>query len=194
LGPCRRQVQCPARVGAALAAGPAAAQTAAEPEAALAAAVDQARAAVAASPSKSIPSCPDAQALETPFTLTLSFASGRRPLTLDFEYEGCEEFGRNDLLPPYTERSYKGADGYGLTIVTNRDEARSEVLVSKGRDWVGRFGTVANADLLSGDPLEAGDVDVADSAGVQKGKAALRDSAKPLRTPARSTTSASTTR
>jgi hypothetical protein len=156
---------------AALAAGSSAAQVAVEPEAALNAALSEARAAVAASPAKPITSCPDAKELETPFELTVTYADGRKPLALSFEYAGCEEVGRNDYLPPYTERSYKGADGYGLTIVTNDGEAGSDVLVSKGKDWVGRFGYQANAALVSGNPIAAGELG---------GKAALRDSAKPL--------------
>jgi hypothetical protein len=155
----------------ALAAGSSRAQLARAPETIISDAIDQARAAVAAS-AKPITSCPDAKELETPFQLTVTFADGRKPLNLSFEYEGCEERGRNDYLPPYTERSYKGADSYGLTIVTNDDETDSEVLVSKGADWVGRFGKIENATLLSGNPLAAGTV--------EKGKAVLRDSAKPV--------------
>ena len=157
---------------AACSAGASSAQTAAGPETALSAAIEEARAAVAASPAKPISSCPDAVELETPFELTVAFADGRKPLELRFEYAGCEQEGRNDYLPPYTERSYKGADGYGLTIVTNDGEPRSDVLVSKGRDWVGQFGTIENEALLSGNPLAAGEV--------SKRKAVLRDSAKPL--------------
>jgi hypothetical protein len=165
---------------AALAAGSSAAQTRTEPESALSTALDQLRAAVAASPAKPIPSCADAKELETTFELTIAYADGRLPLQLGFDYAGCEEEGRNDYLPPYTTRSYKGPAGYGLTIVTNEGEKSSDVLVSKGNDWVGRFGTIANADLVSGDPLKAGDVSVKDAAGERAGKAVLRDAAKPL--------------
>ena len=160
---------------AALAAGSSAAQTAD-----LSAALDEARAAVAASPAKPIPSCSDAKELETPFELTIAFADGRKPLELSFEYAGCEEEGRNDYLPPYTTRSYKGADGYGLTIVTNEGEAQSDVLASKGKDWIGQFGTISNETLLSGNPIAAGEVAVKDAAAERKGKAVLRDAAKPL--------------
>ncbi len=149
------------------------------PETALSAAIDDARAAVAASPAKPIPSCADAKELETPFALTISFPNGGRPLELSFEYAGCGEEGRNDYLPPYTERSYKGADGYGLTIATNEGAAQSDVLVSKGKDWIGRFGTISNETLLSGDPIAAGDVSVNDPSAERKGKAVLRDAAKP---------------
>jgi hypothetical protein len=166
---------------AALSAGPSLAQTVApEPATTLSAALDQARAAVAASAAKAIPSCADAKELETPFSLTTSYADGRPPLELSFEYAGCEEVGRNDYLPPYTERSYKGADGYGLTIVTNDGAAQSDVLASKGKDWIGQFGAIANETLVSGNPISAGDVSVKEAATERKGKAVLRDAAKPL--------------
>lgn len=166
---------------AAFSAAPSLAQTVApEPAATLSAALDAARAAVAASPAKPIPSCADAKELETPFELTIDFADGRPALDLSFEYAGCEEVGRNDYLPPYTERSYKGADGYGLTIVTNEGESRSDVLASKGKDWIGQFGSIANETLLSGNPIAAGDVRVKEASAERKGKAVLRDAAKPL--------------
>ena len=165
---------------AACTAGASSAQSAAGPETALSAALEEARAAVAASPAKPITSCPDAQELETPFELTVSFPDGRNPLKLSFKYAGCVQEGRNDYLKPYTERSYTGADGYGLTIVTNDGEPRSDVLVSKGRDWVGQFGTIENEALISGNPLAAGTVGVKEGAVERKGKAVLRDSAKPL--------------
>ena len=165
---------------AAFSAGPSVAQNAATSDSALGAALDQARAAVAASPAKAIPSCADAKELETPFELTLNFADGRPALEISFQYAGCEEVGRNDYLPPYTERSYKGADGYGLTIVTNEGAAQSDVLASKGKDWIGQFGSIANATLISGSPISAGDVSVKEAAAERKGKAVLRDSAKPL--------------
>jgi hypothetical protein len=164
-----------------LAAGSSAARAPAEPEAALRAALDDARAAVAASPAKPIPSCADAKELETRFEMTVSFAGGRQPLELSFEYAGCEEEGRNDYLPPYTTRSYKGQDGYELVFVTNEGASETDVLLSKGgRDWVGRFSMFANADLVSGRPLAVGGVTLKDSASEVKGKAVLRDSAKPL--------------
>ncbi|HEX4046500.1 MAG TPA: hypothetical protein VH309_01625 [Elusimicrobiota bacterium] len=161
---------------AALAAGSAAAQS----ENALSSALDQARADVAASPAKPVTSCPDAQELEAPFELSVSFPDGRTPLDLSFEYDGCDQEERNDYIPPYTQRSYKGQDGYGLVIVTSDGESQSDVLVSKGQDWVGRFGTIANADLVSGNPISAGDVGIKDAAGSANGKAVLRDAAKPL--------------
>lgn len=164
---------------AALAAGSSAAQSAA-PEAALSAALDQARADVAASPAKPVTSCADARELETPFEMTLTFPDGRAPLDLTFEYAGCDEEERNDYIPPYTQRVYDAAGGYGLAIVTNEGEAQSDVLVSKGRDWVGRFGVIANADLVSGNPIAAGDVGVKDASGSTNAKAVLRDAAKPL--------------
>lgn len=99
-------------------------------------------------------SCADAKELEMSFALTL--AGGRE---MEFSYAGCQEEGRNDYLPPYTERYYRGPDGYGLTIVTengwgpgtNHDGTTSEVLVSKGKDYVGRYGEIANAKLVSGE-------------------------------------------
>ena len=166
---------------AALSAGPSLAQTVApEPATTLNAALDQARAAIAASAAKPIPSCADAKELETPFSLAITYADGRPPLELSFEYAGCDEVGRNDYLPPYTERSYKGADGYGLTIVTNDGAAQSDVLASKGKDWIGQFGSIANETLVSGDPIGAGDVSIKEGAAERKGKAVLRDAAKPL--------------
>ena len=165
---------------AACSAGASFAQSSLEPEDALGAALAQARSEVAASPAKAITTCPDAQELETPFELTVSFSDGRKPLELSFRYGGCEQERRNDYLPAYTERSYYGADGYGLTITTNDGESRSDVLVSKGVDWVGQFGIIENEALLSGNPLSAGTVSVKDGAVERKGKAVLRDSARPL--------------
>jgi hypothetical protein len=104
-------------------------------------------------------SCADAKELEIPFELTLT--GGRE---LDFSYAGCREEGRNDYLPPYTERSYKGQDGYGLTIVTDEGAESSEVLVSKGKDWVGNFGKLANAKLVSGETISAGEIIMMDKA------------------------------
>jgi hypothetical protein len=85
--------------------------------------------------------------------------------------------GRNDYQPAYTERSYKGPDGYGLTIVTNDGESSSEVLISQGRNWISRFGSVENKALVSGNPQSGGVVGI--NGGVQ-GKAEIRDAAKPL--------------
>lgn len=165
---------------AAFAAGSSAAQVAVEPEAALRAALDDARAAVAASPAKPIPSCADAKELETSFQLAVSFRSGLAPAELNFEYAGCAEEGRNDYLPPYTTRSYKGADGYGLTVVTNDGESSSEVLVSKGKDWVAQFGSLSNARLASGDPVSAGVMTVKDASSERRGIASVRNAAKPM--------------
>lgn len=159
---------------AALAAGSVRAQT---DDTALSAALDGARAAVAASPAKPISSCADAKELETPFEVKITPADGSKPREVGFEYAGCEEVGRNDYQPAYTERSYKGADGYGLTIVTNDGESSSEVLVSQGRDWVSRFGTVENEALVSGNPQTGGVVGLNGGA---KGDAEIRDAAKPI--------------
>ncbi|MDE2292742.1 MAG: hypothetical protein KGL53_11730, partial [Elusimicrobia bacterium] len=73
-----------------------------------------------------------------------------KAVTLEFAYAGCREEGRNDYLPPYTERSYRAAGGYGLTVITDEGEPRSEVLLSKGSAWVGRYGLLLNDALTSG--------------------------------------------
>jgi hypothetical protein len=170
---------------------PAAAQSGVDRDGGLSAAVLQAGEAVAAQRAaattaaapaapKAPPSCSDARELETPFEATLSYADGRKPLVLRFEYAGCREEGRNDYLPPYTERDYRGPDGYGLTVVTNDGEPSSEVLLSQGRDWAGDFGKLENAKLVSGDPLSAGDASLKEGAAAAKVKVSLRGAAKPL--------------
>jgi hypothetical protein len=127
------------------------------------------RAALAAAAPAQASSCPDAKELETAFVLTIA---GR---DMDFAYAGCRQEERNDYQAPYTERSYKGPDGYGLSIVTSNgwepghdyDGATSEVLLSKGQDWVGRFGEIANAKLVSGEAVNAGAVTVPGAAAAQ---------------------------
>jgi hypothetical protein len=112
----------------------------------------------AAAPAAKSQSCPDAKELETSFVLIVA---GRE---LPFTYAGCDQEERNDYLAPYTERSYKGLDGFGLTIVTkngwepggNYDGTTSEVLVSKGKDWVASSGEIANAKLVSGQTVDVG--------------------------------------
>jgi len=133
-------------------------------------------AAPAAAPAAS--SCEDAKELETTFEMKLTYPDGAKPLELRFQYAGCEEYPRNDYLPPYTERDYKGADGYGLTIVTDDGSQVSEVLLSKGKDWLGKLGAPANASLASGDPVK---VDVMDHEDWRKlnARATLRNAAKP---------------
>ncbi len=120
-------------------------------------------------------SCADAKSLEIPFELTITLGNGRT-IEQRFSYQGCEEEGRNDYLPPYTTRSYKGTDGYALTIVTDEGKDASSVLLSLGKDWVGRFGDIENAKLVSGDELAAGGVDLKNA----KGKAVLRGASAPL--------------
>jgi hypothetical protein len=132
------------------------------------AASQRAALAAAAAPAQAS-SCPDAKELETSFVLKV----GSREMS--FAYAGCRQEERNDYQAPYTERSYKGPDGYGLSIVTsdgwepghNYDGASSEVLISKGQDWVGRIGEVANAQLVSGVAVDAGVVKVSGAAGAQ---------------------------
>ncbi len=103
-------------------------------------------------------SCEPAKELERSFTL---YVPGAGAMTMT--YAGCSESGRNDYLSGYTQRSYKGRDSYGMTLVTEHgdgaygradDTRRSQLLVSKGKDWVADFGTLANAALLSGARLE----------------------------------------
>jgi hypothetical protein len=81
-------------------------------------------------------------------------------------YAGCKKEGRNDYLSGYTERYYSGAGGWGVTFVTEhgdgaypkRNETEmSDVLVSKGKDWVARMTGVPNAKLVSGEALKDGD-------------------------------------
>ena len=124
-----------------------------------------------------VPSCSDAKELETDFSMTLTFADGSKPVELKLVYAGCVEEGRNDYLPPYTERYYKGQDGYALTLVTEDGRDGSDVLLSKGADWVGRFSTISNATLVSGNDVAAGGVELKDAS---KGKAVLRKAPKVL--------------
>lgn len=116
-------------------------------------------------------SCDDAKELETPFTLDFTPVDGGPKVSLRFTYAGCSWTPRNDYLPPYTERDYSAPGGYGLTLLTNDGEGRSEVLYSKGSAWLGRFGTQDNSALTSGNPV---------SITVTEGRAVLRDAAKPL--------------
>jgi hypothetical protein len=101
-------------------------------------------------------SCADARQLETTFIVTLTRADGQAQ-RLTMAYSGCTEHERNDYLPPYTERQYTGAAGYGLTIVTNEGQANSQVLLSQGRDWLGDFGAISNAALASAKRMTLGD-------------------------------------
>lgn len=106
---------------------------------------------------KALPnSCADAKdQLERRFQLEIH---GNKTQSVSFVYAGCREEGRNDYLPPYTERSYKSDKGdYVLVIVTNEGEAQSEVLLwSEGaKEWIGRFGSIANAKLASGEWVDS---------------------------------------
>ena len=143
------------------------------------AALAEGRASAAAAAAKAPKSCPDARELETPFEATLVSADGSSR-TIPFAYAGCREEGRNDYLPPYTERDYEGPDGYGLTVLTDEGADSSEVLLSRGGDWAGNFGKIANADLLSGNPVPAGDAAVEDGDAARKVAVSLRDAAKPI--------------
>lgn len=113
------------------------------------------------------PSCgePGKELERASFALAIPKASA--PIKL--VYAGCRDEGRNDYLSGYTERDYKGADGYGLTLVTRHgdgaypaahEEDSSEVLVSKGKDWIARVRAVENAQLVSGEAVEAGKLSV----------------------------------
>ena len=137
----------------------------------------RAQAAKAAAAAKPAPSCADARELETTFAVTITFEGGLRQAVLKLAYAGCREEDRNDYLPPYTERDYRGEGGYALTIVTHEGRGSSEVLLSNGTQWVGRFGSLENAKLVSGELILAGAVEL--SGGV-KGKAVLRNAASPL--------------
>ena len=90
----------------------------------------------------------------------LTVAGGRR---MAFSYADCREEPRNDYLLPYTERDYRGPDGYGLTMVTDDGAEVSEVLVSLGKDWVGDFGKLSNAELVFGESIAAGDISIGGS-------------------------------
>jgi len=123
---------------------------------ALAAAASAQKAPKAAKPA----SCSPAPELEVSFQLRVPKA----PEPVELKYAGCSEEDRDDLLSGYTERHYEGKDGYALTLVTSHgdgahaargEDRASDVLVSKGSDWVARFGEVANAELLSGRVFQA---------------------------------------
>ncbi|NNN05561.1 MAG: hypothetical protein HKL90_06640 [Elusimicrobia bacterium] len=104
-------------------------------------------------------SCGPAPELEIAYQLTVPGASG----PMELAYAGCRESGRNDYDPGYTERYYKGAGGYGLTLITDHGDGAypsagdqvSEVLVTKGgsHEVVQFFGTIANARIVSGATL-----------------------------------------
>ncbi|HXS99054.1 MAG TPA: hypothetical protein VN915_00085 [Elusimicrobiota bacterium] len=145
---------------------------------ALDAAVEKAREAVAAARAQAPASCEDAKELETPLELTVTYPDGSLPLRLRFEYAGCGWEPRNDYLPPYTTRSYRAEDGYGLTIVTDDGRDVSEVLLSKGKAWAGNFGGLSNAAIVSGDPVRVQLTDHEDYK-MKAGVAELRNAAKP---------------
>ena len=113
--------------------------------------------AVSARPQNAEP-CPDAKELERSFELTVVPAGGV-PVVLKFEYSGCDAVPRNDLQAPYTERDYDAPGGFGLTIVTDDGRDFSDVLFSKGKTWLGRFGSIPNSDLVSGKVLKVSDQD-----------------------------------
>jgi hypothetical protein len=103
------------------------------------------------------PSCGEPGAALEKAAFELSIPGGKAPMRLI--YAGCREEGRNDLIAGFTERTYKGTDGYFLTLVTAHgdgayngggDPTVSEVFVSKGNDWVARMGYQKNAALASG--------------------------------------------
>lgn len=169
-------------VAAALASS-AAAQTVVDADAALRAAVSQAKTAAAAlrvvkaapaSAVKPASSCADAKELETSFDLTLNGRDYR------YTYAGCREEERNDYLPPYTERGYRGPDGTGMTIVTNEGEDASQVLLSDGGLWVGDFARVSNASLTSGDSVALPAEGFMGALKTKTTVASLRDASKPL--------------
>lgn len=101
-------------------------------------------------------SCGEPGAALEKTTFELSAPGAKAPIRLI--YAGCREEGRNDLISGFTERTYKGTDGYYLTLVTAHgdgayngggDPSVSEVFVSKGNDWVARMGYQNNAVLAS---------------------------------------------
>lgn len=114
---------------------------------------------LAAGEAKAPPSCEPGKELETAFTLSVPDGD-----TVPLSYAGCTEEGSNDYLSGYTERHYTGTGGYGMTLVTEHgdgaypkpdEDKSSDVLISKGKDWVGRLGIVANAAIVSGRAVAA---------------------------------------
>lgn len=122
--------------------------------------------AAAAKPVASVPVKPEScgepgLALETQsFLLSVPNAAAPIPVT----YAGCDQEDRNDYLSGYTQRYYKGTGGYGVVLITNHgdgaypaanEDQNSEILVSKGKDWVGRLGTLDNQALITGKAASA---------------------------------------
>ena len=58
-------------------------------------------------------------------------------------------------------------------MVTNENADGSEVLLSKGKEWVGSFGAINNFTLASGNSVNVGGIELK---GVWKGTATLRKS------------------
>ncbi len=97
-------------------------------------------------------SCADAKELEAPLPrATLTFADGRKSVTLSFAYNACAEEG--------AQRLYSGVHRTLLLragrlrpgdLRTNDGAPSSEVLFSHGNDWIGSFDGQANAALASG--------------------------------------------
>jgi hypothetical protein len=123
--------------------------------------------------------CRGAKELETPIALTIVFASGRAPVAKTLSYRGCRHNEPSDYLPAYSERVYRSGDGYALTILTDDGDKTSEVLLTKDRAPVGRFGFLANAALASGDPVPAGTVTLPGRRAAARGRATLRAAAPP---------------
>lgn len=168
---------------AAACAAPAAAQTLADADAAMRKAMEQSRGSAVAlrviktanRPAvKPSSSCPDAKELETSFDLTLNRKEYR------YEYAGCREEGRNDYLPGYTERSYRGPEGTGVTIVTEDGASVSEVLLSDAGFWIGDFKGLANAALTSGSEVNLPRSGFMAALNAKAAGATLRDASKPL--------------
>src|SRR5438105_14468113 len=97
--------------------------------------------------------CSDASELERKFELK---ASNGGELAVDgvFEYAGCDEYPRNDYQPPYAERTYRSADNFVLTIVTDQGKPVSDVVLSQRKRWASRFGSWDQANLLPGKLLD----------------------------------------
>jgi hypothetical protein len=103
-------------------------------------------------------SCDTARPLERSYVLTLP---GAAPVVL--RYQGCADYGRNDYLAGYTERTFQGG-GYSLVMETGHDDGAypsagpdfTSLYLTQGKTGVARAEGVSNGVMMSGRSVAVG--------------------------------------